>query len=103
MNSSNPTTIRSVPLRTNPNSWPLWRTNESSGLDAPPGSYVASRNSDVLVCPEHEAAPTFTPDVSTIVAALSGPLNREAPARGSERAADRRRGTAAVPQCRGLA
>src|SRR5262249_52781861 len=37
-NSSKPTTTRSVPLRTKPNSWPLWRTNAPSGLEAPPGS-----------------------------------------------------------------
>ena len=44
-NSSNPTTTRSVPLRTYPNSWPLWRASAASGLDAPPGAYVASMNS----------------------------------------------------------
>ena len=37
-NSSKPTTTRSVPLSTCPNSWPLWRTSASSGPDAPPGS-----------------------------------------------------------------
>src|SRR5581483_4118087 len=38
MKSSNPTTTRSVPVSTYPNSWPLWRTKESSGLDALPGA-----------------------------------------------------------------
>src|SRR5207249_5300368 len=34
--SSKPTTTRSVPLSTCPNSCPLWRTKAPSGLDAPP-------------------------------------------------------------------
>src|SRR4051812_33114756 len=60
--SSKPTTMRSVPLRMCPNSWPLWRTSSSS-LDAPPGAYVASRNS-TSSSPQNISRSQRTPELS---------------------------------------
>ena len=56
-NSSNPTTTRSVPLRTYPNSWPLWRPSVLSGLGCATRRVCRLDELDVLVRPEHQPLP----------------------------------------------